>query len=529
MPTAPHSPLAAGGHPFTYPSADIVFVSSDNVHFKLHKVVLSLASEFFEDMFRLPQPTHFTRLPPGCQLSGPASPEVIDDLPAVHVTETGLVLENLFRLCYPVDDPTLEDIRDVHLTLEAALKYEMREAIKITKRRLTGFACNAPLRVYCIACRLSLEDIAAIAAAETRSQKTQETYVAELEEIPVGAYHRLLHYCGHNANVPVGFTFHRAALGLPDLSSDSLSLQPQTAQMSLANCDAPAPFDNEAAEVAITGSDGLRLRVFKYVIQLSSPVLTSRLSTLPASTPIALSLPESSRVLSALFKICYPVENPRLSTDLNDIFSLFVAAEKYGVAKAVAFARKALDEWVTDQLSDALLLYLVACRVGSKDLAIKAARQVSRKDISAELNPQLDAFGVVAGTLWRLISWQRKCEAAVRTIITTRDWLTPDWQTTLKSRCRRNSSQIYPCWFDGYFSRLAKTNWPDRGCATEDALLRSTAFRTASFGSVESICNYCADAQGVLLLVRFSKYVADAIDRRETEVTLDWKYPCMIK
>ena len=43
--------------PFNRPSADVVFLTADNVEYHLHKIVLSLASPFFEDMFTLTQPS----------------------------------------------------------------------------------------------------------------------------------------------------------------------------------------------------------------------------------------------------------------------------------------------------------------------------------------------------------------------------------------------------------------------------------------------------------------------------------------
>ncbi|KAI0642193.1 hypothetical protein C8Q79DRAFT_984553 [Trametes meyenii] len=69
MPSSTMLPrLLNGGswHPyFVEPSADIVFCSSNKIHFKLHKILLSLASPFFTDMFNLPQPTLSTSHAPG--------------------------------------------------------------------------------------------------------------------------------------------------------------------------------------------------------------------------------------------------------------------------------------------------------------------------------------------------------------------------------------------------------------------------------------------------------------------------------
>ncbi|KAI0694548.1 hypothetical protein C8T65DRAFT_744306 [Cerioporus squamosus] len=114
------------GPPFNESTADIAICSSDDVAFKLHRVILCIASEFFKDMLSLPQPSSGE---PGCsgELGG------FEGHPLVHVSEQSVVLERLFRLCYPVDDPPLQTIGEVRSTLEAAMKYQMAEAIKITK------------------------------------------------------------------------------------------------------------------------------------------------------------------------------------------------------------------------------------------------------------------------------------------------------------------------------------------------------------------------------------------------------------
>ncbi|KAI0255963.1 hypothetical protein BJV78DRAFT_1113987, partial [Lactifluus subvellereus] len=42
--------------PFDDADADIILRSSDQVNFHVYKVILSVASPFFKDMFSLPQP-----------------------------------------------------------------------------------------------------------------------------------------------------------------------------------------------------------------------------------------------------------------------------------------------------------------------------------------------------------------------------------------------------------------------------------------------------------------------------------------
>ena len=41
--------------PFSFPAGDVFLRSADNVNFRVHTILLSLASPFFHDMFSLPQ------------------------------------------------------------------------------------------------------------------------------------------------------------------------------------------------------------------------------------------------------------------------------------------------------------------------------------------------------------------------------------------------------------------------------------------------------------------------------------------
>ncbi|RDX54034.1 hypothetical protein OH76DRAFT_1341379, partial [Lentinus brumalis] len=159
--------------PFSDSSADVYVWSVDGRPFKLHNVILSLASGYLKNMLN------------------PARTEY-EGLPSFYFPEHSNVLDPLFRLCYPVDDPPLDSIDEVRSTLEAAQKYQMREAMKITKRKLLAFAESEPMRVYAIASQMGLEDVALDAAKEILRQEAQYTYTDELETIPASAYSRLL-------------------------------------------------------------------------------------------------------------------------------------------------------------------------------------------------------------------------------------------------------------------------------------------------------------------------------------------------
>ncbi|KZS91922.1 hypothetical protein SISNIDRAFT_456104, partial [Sistotremastrum niveocremeum HHB9708] len=80
--------------PLSYNDGDIVIRSSDKTVFKLHKIVLSLASQVFRDMLSLDQAATFT-----------ATPE--NPLPVVDISESSQTFDGIVRLIYPVSPPDL--------------------------------------------------------------------------------------------------------------------------------------------------------------------------------------------------------------------------------------------------------------------------------------------------------------------------------------------------------------------------------------------------------------------------------------
>lgn len=160
MESSPSTTTASS--PFDRPNADVILRSSDNVDFHLHRVVLGLASDFFEDMFSLPQPLS--------EKGHDVHPGT--GLPLVHVTEDSRTLDRLMRLCYPVKDPILEDASTVGDVLKAATKYQLEDVIARSRGLLSAFTSKDPLLVYTIACSLQLEPEAAASICPKGSRDT---------------------------------------------------------------------------------------------------------------------------------------------------------------------------------------------------------------------------------------------------------------------------------------------------------------------------------------------------------------------
>jgi BTB/POZ domain len=79
--------------PFDDPQADLILRSSDEVHFRVLKGTLSIASPIFADMFGVPSPP---------------SKKHYDEIQVVSVSEDSTALDVILRHIYPVRSPTAE-------------------------------------------------------------------------------------------------------------------------------------------------------------------------------------------------------------------------------------------------------------------------------------------------------------------------------------------------------------------------------------------------------------------------------------
>lgn len=168
---------------FNGPDGDIVLrvQGSPNRDFRVHKLILSLASPVFKDMFSIPQPRSA-----GWGTTG--------DIDIVDVTDPPQALELVLRLIYPFPPP---DINNLDLLVEGLFvtdKYHIDSARARLRVRLTKFVKDAPLRVYAIASRFGFDE-----EAEAASSLTTTTYLPALAElpddlkyIPASAYHKLV-------------------------------------------------------------------------------------------------------------------------------------------------------------------------------------------------------------------------------------------------------------------------------------------------------------------------------------------------
>ncbi|KAG2365009.1 hypothetical protein BDR07DRAFT_1459318 [Suillus spraguei] len=187
MPETQKTSIASA--PFNNPNHDIILRSADGVDFYHFKLILSLVSPIFGDMFTLPQNASELAVP-------------------VLVTEPSTILHPLLLLSYPSAsaDPIFSSIDDAKAVLEAAQKYEMDAVLyRIGDIIAAQFLSKIPLGVYGVSCLAGYRHHARRAATrslEIKNLGRPSTEFTGMEAISAFDYHRILRYhyeCGRAA------------------------------------------------------------------------------------------------------------------------------------------------------------------------------------------------------------------------------------------------------------------------------------------------------------------------------------------
>jgi hypothetical protein len=133
---APQESLAKA--PFNDPKADVILQSSDGVHFRVFKIILSFASPIFSDMFSIPLPA-------------PRNPDSDDEVPMVSLSENAEALDLSLRHIYPLQTPDTVPLRDASIIAEFAHKYQVDALEKSVRHYLADSTEQDPVGVYAIA------------------------------------------------------------------------------------------------------------------------------------------------------------------------------------------------------------------------------------------------------------------------------------------------------------------------------------------------------------------------------------------
>ena len=214
---------------FDRDDADVILRATHGTEsrdFRVHKLLLSLTSPIFQDMFKLPQPS----------LEASA-------IQTIDVADPPRALDIILRFIYPSENtPVIDDFALLSEVLIVADKYDIAVARSRLRRSLEELAKTEPLKVYAIASRFGFENEMKIASSYTTS-----IHLPGLVELPeefkfVSAveYHRLIRLheryrkevavlasnSGSSAGLPPPVDFRRsvsAAIEGPPLNSQSLT------------------------------------------------------------------------------------------------------------------------------------------------------------------------------------------------------------------------------------------------------------------------------------------------------------------
>jgi hypothetical protein len=150
MSQSPESlPPKLANAPFDDPRADLVLHSSDGVNFRVFKLILSLASTVFADMFTLPSP--------------PTSQNSSDEPQVVPLPEDAETLDMALRYFYPVLLPEVVTLREARILLEFARKYQVDVIKNSVIRFLTDTIECDPVGIYALASTYDCQDLVAMA------------------------------------------------------------------------------------------------------------------------------------------------------------------------------------------------------------------------------------------------------------------------------------------------------------------------------------------------------------------------------
>lgn len=296
-------------------NADVIFLTSDNVYFYLHKTILSMASTFFETMFSLVQ-TPASSLPD--RGTPPLPPEDLN-LPVVEVSEDSLTLDHLLRYCYPARDPVTTDLALLDRVLGAATKYALEAvpAFELASLNLRRFVEDQPLQAFVVAYRHSCEDEALLAAKALKRTRQTWFHIAETFEETCSA----LCYTPEMSSLPAGVYSRLIRFVSDDNFSDKFCDNRSTPKKNTTDGEIDAtryPFSQQDADVVFRSADGIDFRVHRMMVNMQiSATPTFPLQAIFLSPPLpnvnveglpVIQVQEPSYVLQQLLKLCYPAQ-----------------------------------------------------------------------------------------------------------------------------------------------------------------------------------------------------------------------------
>lgn len=464
---------------------DVVFITSDDVHFHLAKAILLYASPFFADMFSLIRPAETERS--------------TEDPQRVPISEDSKTFETLMRYCYPVVDPDISSLEDLDKVLEAARKYQVTVATETLRKLLRGYttSLDAALHVYATACRFDCEAEAAHAAeylknadcGDDNSTTFHDTiagriYSSEMSTVTAGAYYRLILYLRPGGRKPTSFIRFR-----PQATESFRRLARRSNARTSDNDSGPvAPSTSDvAADVALRSVDGTTIPAHSTVLRLAGAgkLLEGGREDGDGGIPVyPVDLPGATML--DLIHACYPFGYHDFGgLRYTRLASLIAAASRYDIAKIITAARRQLADLVKQ---DPLKVWFLACEHGWEEEMKAAARAVASRAVSHHYVVELET--APASAYHRLLRFCHRYKHEVNDMMAEqlskpeRNWCqSPDAGTLISTpvlelalcAAKNLANSSYTCCLSCQTRILGATHYHSGACPRKEILQPITA------------------------------------------------------
>lgn len=171
------------------PDADIILRTPER-DFRVHKLVLSLASPVFKDLISQPRPTAPTSDDP----TNPGDSEV--EMDVLHVADPAEPLGFVLRIIYPsmtlVGSVFTRGLDTLMECLDIARKYKIEKATSQLSNTLSRCAASDPLRVYAMAYRFGFTDLVESTSDLVVTSADLTKLPSDFDNIPATVYHDLV-------------------------------------------------------------------------------------------------------------------------------------------------------------------------------------------------------------------------------------------------------------------------------------------------------------------------------------------------
>jgi hypothetical protein len=139
------------------PEASIILRSSDQVNFRVHKLVLAMSSPFFKDLLSLPQPP---------------DAEIVDGLPVVALPEHAGLLNSLISFLYPITPVIPDSYQKVFALLAVCQKYEIESVQFFIRTAIKAGTFPSPVKAEAFSAYAIASDMGLVREAEDTARLT---------------------------------------------------------------------------------------------------------------------------------------------------------------------------------------------------------------------------------------------------------------------------------------------------------------------------------------------------------------------